>query len=240
MFSRVIVEMAWLAILFVFEIADSAALTALLPQLTCIDQKICDIFGATTGVAWVITLLVVSYLLLLLVCAILHHDAYPHVWKTGVRDFPWFVNSRPSSRLSHNLDSPIKPGHKKPFYRKRSDLAASNPAAPKHHRTPNHVLPDDYNPSGSVLGPTITVAPKVYQQPAPRPAATFDFLHTIPPSPSLHSKEGDRRGRSTKQSPVDGSAQPGTELNSSRPSSRRPSRKRPPPLDLSQLSSHRD
>lgn len=239
LFSKVMVELTWLTILFIFEIADAAALTALLPQLTCTNERMCNIFGATTGIAWVITLLVVSYLLLLLVSAILHHDAYPHVWKTGVRDFPWFVNSRPGSRLGHASDSFSKPQHKKPFYRKRSDLAASQILAPKAPTPPNHVLPDDYNPSGSVLGPTIAVAPKVYQQPAPRPAATFDFLHTIPSSSSIHSKESDRRGRSTKPSPVGGSIHSAEERNSPRPSSRRPSRKRPPPLDLSKLSAHR-
>jgi len=239
LFSRVIVELAWLAILFVFEIADAAALTALLPQLTCTNEGMCDIFGATTGIAWVITLLVVSYLLLLLVSAILHHDAYPHVWKTGVRDFPWFMNSRPGSRLGHRADSPSKPQEKKPFYRKRSDLTASHIFGPKAPSPPSRILPDDYNPSGAILGPTIAVAPKVYQQPAPRPAATFDFLHTIPSSSSIHSKGSERRGRSTKQSPIGGSIHSAEERSSPRPSSRRPSRKRPPPLDLSQLSSHR-
>jgi len=220
LFSRVVIEVAWLGVLFAFEIADSAALTAILPQLTCSDGRVCDLFGALAGISWVTTLTVVTYLLVLLTCAILHHESYPHVWKTGVRDFPWFMNSRPGSRLPSRPNSPEKPkGFKEPFYRKHSDLSAPQLVAPQPRYFANPILPDDYHPSASSPGPIIQIAPKAHIQSSPRisPNASLEFLNS----------EVDSRGRHI------------TRNDSPRPPSRRPSRKRPPPLDLSQVTSHR-
>lgn len=220
LFSRVIIEVSWLAVLFALEIADASALTGVLPQLTCSDGRVCDLFGGLTGISWVTTLTVVTYLLVLLTCTILHHEAYPHVWKTGVREFPWFMNSRPGSRLPSRPNSPEKPrGPKEPFYRKHSDLSAPQLVAPQPRYFANPILPDDYHPNSSSPGPIIEIAPKAHIQSSPRlnPTASLEFLNS----------EVDGRGRLTVRT------------DSPSPPGRRPSRKRPPPLDLSQVTSHR-
>lgn len=170
---------------------------------------------------------VVSYLLVLLTCAILHHEAYPHVWRTGVRDFPWFMNSRPGSRLPSRPNSPEKPStkmSKQPFYRKHSDLSAPNLVAPQPRYFVNPILPDDYQPNSVSPGPIIHAAPKAQSNKSPSPR-----LMILPNTPLdfLNSKV-DSRGR------------PSTREDSPRRNSRRPSRKRPPPLDLSQVSSLKD
>jgi len=229
LFSRVVIEASWLGIFFILEIADAAALTAVLPQLTFTDSHICNIFGAATGISWVITLAVLSYLLLLLTCAILHHEAYPHVWRTGVRDFPWFMNSRPNSRIPTRSNSPeyfkaskpskVSNGPREPFYRKHSEIAPPPLLAPQPRYFMN---PDKFlspNSTSTSPAPGLQIAPKAYLQLSPRlnMDLSLEFLN----------KEVDSRGR------------PAMREDSPRPLSRRPSRKRPPPLDLSQASSLR-
>lgn len=234
LFSRVVIEVSWLGVLFVLEIAAAAALTAVLPQLTCPDSHVCDIFGAATGISWVVTLTVLCYLLLLLTCTILHHEAYPHVWKTGVRDFPWFMNSRPGSRLPSRPNSPNKPKvskpskasnvPKEPFYRKHSEIAQPPLVAPQPRYFMNPILPDEFHPTSNSTStspaPVLQIAPIAHLQTSPRFNAdlSLEFLN----------KEVDSRGRPTVRE------------DSPRPLSRRPSRKRPPPLDLSQVSSLKD
>jgi len=210
--------------LFVFEIAASAAQSAVLPQLSCSNESLCNNFGAVTGISWVITLCVLAYLLLLLACAILHHDAYPHVWKTGVRDFPWFMNSRPGSRMPSRPGSPEKlKVPKEPFYRKHSDLSKQeldqqpNLVAPQPRYYANPILPDDYHPAAPSPISSIQPLPKAYTASSLRLNAS--------PSLEFLNSDVDRRGRTV------------TREDSPRPVSRRPSRKRPPPLDLSQVSS---
>jgi len=224
LFSRVIIEVSWLAVLFVFEIAASAAQTAVLPQLTCSDEILCNDFGAVTGISWVITLSVVAYLLLLLTCAILHHDAYPHVWKTGVRDFPWFMNSRPGSRMPSRPGSPEKPKvPKEPFYRKHSDLSKQELnlqpklVAPQPRYFANPILPEEHLP--------LTPSPISSIQPLPRAYQGSPHRLTTHASLEFLNSDVDRRGRTV------------TRDDSPRPLSRRPSRKRPPPLDLSKVNS---
>jgi hypothetical protein len=165
---------------------------------------------------------VVTYLLILLTCTILHHEAYPHVWRTGVRDFPWFMNSRPGLRLSSRPNSPVmaksSKGPKEPFYRKHSEISAPRLVAPQPRYFAYPILPDDYQPTSTSPGPIMQVAPRALFQTPPR-------LHTNASLEFLRA-DVDRRGRPT------------TRNDSARPESRRPSRKRPPPLDLSQVTSH--
>lgn len=137
------------------------------------------------------------------------------------------MNSRPGSRLPSRPNSPEKPNAKlpkQPFYRKRSDLSAPNLVAPQPRYFANPILPDDYQPNSISPGPIIQTAPKAQLNKSPSPR-----LMTLPNAPLdfLNSKV-DSRGR------------PSTREDSPRPTSRRPSRKRPPPLDLSQVTSLRD
>jgi hypothetical protein len=194
-----------------------------------------------TGISWVITLsgkyilsrvrlcliilIVVAYLLLLLTCAILHHDAYPHVWKTGVRDFPWFMNSRPGSRMPSRPGSPEKPKvPKEPFYRKHSDLSKQELnlqpklVAPQPRYFANPILTEEHLPLTPSPISSIQPLPRAYQGSPPHRLTTHASLEFL-------NSDVDRRGRTV------------TRDDSPRPLSRRPSRKRPPPLDLSKVNS---
>jgi hypothetical protein len=104
-FACVWFEAVWLAIFFVLETAGAAALTALLPQLSCSQQitalrdPSCKSTAVLTGITWTTTIIVLFYMTTLIICAILHQDSHPDVWRSGVRDFPWFQHRNTTERL---------------------------------------------------------------------------------------------------------------------------------------------
>jgi len=113
-FACVWFETLWLALFFVLETAGAAALTALLPQLSC-TQKVpalrdpsCQSTNVLTGITWAITVVVLFYMTTLIICAIIHHDTHPDVWRSGVRDFAWFEYKNRAERIVSPPCSPAR------------------------------------------------------------------------------------------------------------------------------------
>lgn len=108
--SRVWFEVIWLAIFWIMELSGAAALSAIVPSNLCLPRRgkvaanVCLSGKLLLGFAWVITLMLLAYMVTLAIFAIIHHSTDPNVWHETVREYPWFSTR---STLSSTPPSPV-------------------------------------------------------------------------------------------------------------------------------------
>jgi len=102
--SRVWFELVWVGIFWVLELSGASALTAITPTLLCDPTAIASHFTSTCmstrallAFTWLSTILLSAHLSILLISALAHNGTHPHVWTTGVSDFPWYTPAAPLS-----------------------------------------------------------------------------------------------------------------------------------------------
>lgn len=94
--SRVWFECAWVAVFWMFELAGAAAVTAIVPNELCLpdSEAIATYACLSTRVllafTWLLTVLLLIYLIALTVAAVSHQEDDAGVWHASVRFFPWF------------------------------------------------------------------------------------------------------------------------------------------------------
>lgn len=97
--SRVLVEISWLAILWLMNIAGAAALIALSSEIHCFpsgdqSQMACSSSLALLTFSWLNTILMLAYLLFLVVASVYHAQENHRIWRCGVRDYQWFTTPK--------------------------------------------------------------------------------------------------------------------------------------------------
>jgi len=104
--SRVWFESLWVGLFCLMELAGASALTANLSNMSCSSvantMDVCTSSLVMLSFAWLITVLLLVYLLALTLSAILHQEDGVAVWHSSVRFFPWYatrasLNSAPAS-----------------------------------------------------------------------------------------------------------------------------------------------
>jgi len=116
--SRIWVEIIWVTIFWIMELSGAAALSAIVPSNQCLPRQgriaayVCLSGKVLLGFAWVITLILLAYMVMLAAYAIVHHTTDPNVWNETVREYPWFSarstlsSSPPSPTADRGLGAP--------------------------------------------------------------------------------------------------------------------------------------
>jgi len=138
--ARVAVEVTWVALLWVMHLSGAAAITAITPQMTCAatapaSQKPVDCTSAKLLLAftWLSTITLLSYLLGLVICTVHHHHEDSNVWRSGVRDYPWFTPAASLPTPVSSYGKLIDPREKQPtngVYAQQIGLAATYSVEP--------------------------------------------------------------------------------------------------------------
>jgi len=253
--SRVYFEVAWVSIFWILHLCGAAATTAITPIVLCragttLPLTACTSAQVLVAFTWISMMTHLSYLLTLVLMAIFHSKKSPGVWRSGVRDFPWFSSGGKLRRLDSSSD--IVSFQVK--QRKEPARAYGRPRAMT--QTDDYTLPRPYQylPSAPLPapGPIAVPAPIVnpFQHPyqaaqpmlsRPEPSLYPQYLglylgpprqdQDLPPIPPAEVPPPQRQPTHRYRSmSLNG------ELSRPRPSGPRPARHRPPPLDLSKLS----
>lgn len=94
--SKVWFECVWVAVFWVLELAGAAAVTAIVPNELCLpDSEAIAMYACTStrvllAFSWLITVLLLIYLVALAVAAVSHHEDDSSVWTASVRFYPWY------------------------------------------------------------------------------------------------------------------------------------------------------
>lgn len=182
--SRVWFELIWVAVFWIMELSGAAALSAIVPSNLCLPRRgkvaanVCVSGKVLLGFAWVITLILLAYMVTLAIYAVIHHTTDPNVWHETVREYPWFSTR---STLSSTPPSPVvekAPGV--PILKHPRPKAAFNPTGLTRSLSP---LEDSIQPV-----PTFDRIPQPSYQPPQRRfeghhfAATQDPVSIIDPT----------------------------------------------------------
>lgn len=108
--SRVWVELTWVSIFWIMELSGAAAMSAIVPNNQCVSRqgttaaRVCVSGKVLLSFAWLVTLILLAYLVTLVTYAIMHHCTDQNVWNETVREYPWFSTR---STLSSSPPSPV-------------------------------------------------------------------------------------------------------------------------------------
>jgi len=162
--SRIWVEMIWVTVFWIMELSGAAALSAIVPNNQCLPRQgstaanVCLSGKVLLGFAWVITLILLAYMITLAVYVVMHQTTDPNVWNETVREYPWFSTC---STLSSCPPSPIADkGPGVPSLKHPRPRAAFNPAELVRERSP---FEDPVQPA-----PTFNSIPRPSYQPPQR------------------------------------------------------------------------
>lgn len=248
--SRLNFEIGWVGLFWIFQLAGAAATTALTPNGLCgkniagivVAPAACTSAQVLVAFTWISMMTHMFYLLSLIFMGIAHSKRSPEVWRSGVRDFPWFSGGTGLRRLESATSSDME--SQKAFYasaprqgrpRAMTQVEGSIYVARPYQTAPYiHTevpQPPPARLAHHVVRPVQQQEPSFYNQalglhlgerregPVPPPSA---FQRQAPPAPPAPMHVGRPRANST---PLDGGrAKP------------RGPRHRPPPLDLSRVS----
>ncbi|THH26941.1 hypothetical protein EUX98_g7244 [Antrodiella citrinella] len=98
--GRVWFELVWVGVFWVLELCGASAFTAINSDTMCsknavaIQRDSCTSTRAVQAFSWLITIMLLVYLVILFISALLHYDDDKAVWSSGVRHYPWFNASR--------------------------------------------------------------------------------------------------------------------------------------------------
>jgi hypothetical protein len=168
--SRIWVELTWLTIFWTMELAGAAALSAIVPSNHCrfhrgkVGAKACLSGQILLAFAWIITLILLGYMVMLAVYAIVHQVSDSNVWNETVREYPWFASR---STLSSSPPSPsVEKGRGLPTLEHPRPQAVFNPLELVRETSPfdDPILPV----------PTFDSIPQPSYQPTHR---SYDGLH---------------------------------------------------------------
>ncbi|KAJ3476278.1 hypothetical protein NLI96_g11271 [Meripilus lineatus] len=153
LYTKVWFECTWVAVFWVLELAGASAVTAIIPPELCVPDSDAIAVNACTSTrvllafTWLITVLLVIYLVALLVSAISHQEDDSMVWHAHVRFFPWF---QIRSSLNSAPPSPTRDWHR-PFAL----------AAPQPKRVVNHaelqLSSEDIEGAQEISGPAPSI-----------------------------------------------------------------------------------
>ncbi|EKM55490.1 uncharacterized protein PHACADRAFT_256144 [Phanerochaete carnosa HHB-10118-sp] len=259
--SRVWFESLWVGIFCLMELAGASALTANMSNMSCSSVNdtvdVCTSSLVMLSFAWLITVMLLVYLLALTLSAILHQDAGVSVWQSSVRFFPWYathasLNSAPASptrqwkkplQLSAEPRPPVRQAviEKSPVTGRAAARPAPRPEPSYEPSRPAPPVPQSQAPLASAEPASLYPAVLKSSLPTVQRSQTSD---TAPPP------LGDWPRRRTEQSPAsaDSVAPQSTSITSSTPRHPRngsngslSGRQRPipPPLDLTKISAYR-
>ncbi|GJE95203.1 hypothetical protein PsYK624_113840 [Phanerochaete sordida] len=248
--SRVWFECLWVGIFCLMELAGAAALTANQSNMSCSSaantMDVCTSSLVMLAFGWLITVMLLVYLLALTLSAILHHDDGVPVWQTSVRFFPWFATR---ASLASAPASPTRQW-KKPLQLSTEPRPQMRQAVLEQPARPVPRAEPSYEPSRPAPPPPRVQPPLVSAEPASLYPATLKS--SLPPMPHAASDAppplGDWPRRRLEKSPSMDSASP--QPSAVTPRARHPrtgsagslggrQRPVPPPLDLTRISAYR-
>jgi hypothetical protein len=272
--SRVSFEIGWVGLFWIFQLCGAAATTALTPNGLCgvniagvvVAPAACTSAQVLVAFTWISMMTHMSYLLALIFMAIAHSKRSPEVWRSGVRDFPWFSGGVGLRRLESATSSDMEsykafptsvPRHGRPraMTQVEDSIYVSRPyqTAPYIHTEVPH--PPQARLAHHAFRPVQQQEPSFYNQalglhlgerretPAPPPSI---FQHQTPPAPVFqHQASPPSIVQPQAPPPTPPVSIPvgrpranSTPLEGGRVRPRGP-RHRPPPLDLSRVSNIR-
>lgn len=255
--SRVWFECLWIGIFCLLELAGASALTAIMSNMSCSaaagNMAVCTSALVLLAFTWLITILLLIYLLGLTLSAVLHQEEGVSVWQSSVRFFPWYktrtsLNSAPASP-TRQWKKPLQLASSRPQATRQATLAQPEKFVAKN-RVPRQE--PTYEPSRPAPR-----APEPMVQLSPEPASLYpatlksSLPRVVPPASSTPPPLGDWPRQSPQTSPSTVSPQSTTSTSDSSPAARprHPrtgsggsigrSRPVPPPLDLTRISAYR-
>jgi hypothetical protein len=182
--SRIWVEMVWVTIFWIMELSGAAALSAIVPNNQCLPRRgrtaanVCLSGKVLLGFAWVITLILLAYMVMLAVYAVVHHATDPNVWSETVREYPWFSTR---STLSSSPPSPTaEKGPEVPSLRHPRPQAAFNPAGLTRELSPFEDPIQPVPTFDSIPQPSYQPPQRCYE--GPRFASVQDPVPNIDPT----------------------------------------------------------
>ncbi|KIP09472.1 hypothetical protein PHLGIDRAFT_18593 [Phlebiopsis gigantea 11061_1 CR5-6] len=253
--SRVWFECLWVGMFCLLELAGASAVTASMSHLSCSaaagNMAVCTSSLVLLAFTWLITILLLVYLLGLTLSAVLHHEEGVAVWQSGVRFFPWYktrasLNSAPASPTRQGK-KPLQLASARPQATRQATLAqpekltARDRAAPRAQPAyePSRPAPQP-QPLATLSPEPASLYPATLKSSLPRvspPAAS-----TPPPLGNWpRSQQGSPNAVSPQSSTASGpspTARPRHPRSGSGGSIGR-SRPVPPPLDLTRISAYR-
>ncbi|KDQ12428.1 hypothetical protein BOTBODRAFT_56718 [Botryobasidium botryosum FD-172 SS1] len=183
--SHVWFELVWVGVFWILELSGASALTAMTPTLLCNPTatatylpSTCMSTRALLAFTWLSTILLSVHLAMLLISALAHNGTHPHVWYTGVSDFPWFAHTTSSSTAPQTWTGRQKLGS-------LEDMPSTTPAGavapPPAWTTWNSERPSQPQPAR-------------YEPPRPPPVAyvphPYANTHAAVSSSDLHGGQG--------------------------------------------------
>lgn len=261
--SRVWFESVWVGLFCLMELAGASALTADMSNMSCSSinntLNVCTSSLVMLAFGWLITVMLLCYLLALTLSAILHHDEGVAVWQSSVRFFPWYatrasLSSAPASPTRQwkkplQLSAEPRPQLRQAVLEKPS--VVERPARPAPRAEPS------YEPSRPAPPPPRPQVPLASAEPASLYPATLKS--SLPPVQQTYDAAppplGDWPRRRTEQLPssAGSNTSPQTSSTVSSTATSRPGHPRngssgsfsgrqrpiPPPLDLTKISAYR-
>jgi len=249
--SRVSFEIGWVALFWMFQLAGAAATTALTPSGLCgvkvpgivVPPVACTSAQVLVAFTWISMMTHMFYLLALIFMGIAHSKESPHVWRSGVRDFPWFSRGTGLRRLESATSSDMesqkgfhthahRQGRPRAMTQVEDSLYVARPYQTAQYVQEEIAHPPPARLTHHIVHPIQQQEPSLYNQalglhlgdrrttPAPPPSVLQ--YQAPPPALAAPTPVGRPRANST---PLDGGR--------SKP---RGPRHRPPPLDLSRVS----
>jgi len=128
--GRLWFETSWVGLFWIMELSGAAALTAIVPTAMCdrrtalIINTACSSTRALLAFSWIVTVILLLYLVFLLCTAIVRQQRDPQIWHASVREFCRSPSSRQS--LGSAPTSPSLPR----FQKEIPDVVAPQPRRP--------------------------------------------------------------------------------------------------------------
>ncbi|KAI9443649.1 hypothetical protein H4582DRAFT_1926513 [Lactarius indigo] len=127
--GRVWVECLWIDFLWLLHLIGVIFVTAFLPHDMCtpqakfIDGDSCTSAKLILAFSWICTINLFTYLVALVVSAVLHYKQDYTVWSSHVRSYPWYSHS-----LAHKLGN--RPSSQPPRHQHQAPISAPQPRRP--------------------------------------------------------------------------------------------------------------
>jgi len=123
--GRLWFETLWVGLFWIMELSGAAALTAIVPNISCDHQSTtCSSTRARLAFSWIITMTLLVYLVYLLCAAIIRQQRDPQIWHASVKE----ICRSPSSRQSLG-SAPASPSLPR-FQKEIPDVVAPQPRLP--------------------------------------------------------------------------------------------------------------